>query len=196
MPTVPTAPRRTPLGTLCSPVWDDAWIAAVDAMEARLNRRVCGASSISGDPCTLTSTHPNGRCKFHGGARLTRAQPGNRNAVIHGLYARGIQRCGDHCPLWASCPMASQEVLDLPERERPQCPYEVAQYQAALSDSLERVNAQPGADRLDQQLACTVALVQVMLTRATTALTVAPLSQSLGSAWEGERTRELLAAGR
>ena len=42
--------RSTSLGTPCSPAWDDAHIAKVEAAEAQLNRRVCGARNLAGQP--------------------------------------------------------------------------------------------------------------------------------------------------
>ena len=108
--------RRTQLGTPCSPVWDDEHIARVEEAELRLNRRVCGARTMAGTPCTVEANHDNGRCRFHGGFNLTGAQPGNRNAVIHGLYSRAIQVCGEQCPMWKTCPCAGPDIAKLEPR--------------------------------------------------------------------------------
>jgi hypothetical protein len=159
----------------------------VEAREAELNRRICGARTLSGLPCALAPNHENGRCKYHGGFNLTGAPAGNRNATVHGLYSRAIQVCGEQCPMWKTCPCASPEVAKLPGPERPQCPYEVAAYNAALTDAkaglaarVEKENslsrepasaAQPMAD----QAACTLAILQVMLLRASAALAVRPM---------------------
>ena len=57
----------TTLGTLRAESWDEAWLAFVDETEQRLGRAICGAHAPDGEPCELGSTHPNGRCRFHGG---------------------------------------------------------------------------------------------------------------------------------
>ncbi len=98
--------NTTPRGTPRAKCWSDDWIATVDAKESLYGRRICGARLMSGTPCTLTSNHPSGRCRFHGGFDLTGAPEGNRNAVIHGLYSRRLMPCGPHCPVWQSCPLA------------------------------------------------------------------------------------------
>jgi len=67
----------TKRGTPCAKSWTDAWIAQVDAIEADLGRRICGASSTGDKPCKLASDHPSGRCGHHGGVRTTRAPEGN-----------------------------------------------------------------------------------------------------------------------
>ncbi|MCC6154794.1 MAG: hypothetical protein IT367_13590 [Candidatus Hydrogenedentes bacterium] len=187
-PDQPTDSRPlTPLGTPLSSAWDAAHIALVEAREAELDRRICGARTLSGVPCSLGPNHENGRCKYHGGFNLTGAPVGNRNATVHGLYSRAIQVCGEQCPMWNTCPCASPEVAKLPGPERPQCPYEVAAYNAALTDAraglaarVEKENraadqpacvAQPMAD----QAACTLAMMQVMVLRASAALAVKPM---------------------
>ena len=122
--------RKTKLGTPCSPKWDEAWVAQVDYVERQLDHRICGAHSPAWTPCKLASTHANGRCRFHGGAAGIGAPKGNRNAMIHGLYSRRLQQCGDHCPLWQMCPMAGKDVAALPHKERPYCVYEEREYEA------------------------------------------------------------------
>ena len=57
--------KHTGLGSPCSPRWDDGWVAAVNAAEAKANRRICGARTCAGTPCTLEPNHENGRCRFH-----------------------------------------------------------------------------------------------------------------------------------
>ena len=60
---------------------------------------LCGAKTRGargGKPCK-NSGMPNGRCRLHGG-KSTGAPPGNKNAVIHGIYAEGLR--ADERPLW------------------------------------------------------------------------------------------------
>ena len=130
---------KTTLGTPVSPRWTQDWTSKVDAVEKQMRRRICGAHSPAWTPCKLSSTHPNGRCRFHGGAQGIGAPNGNRNALIHGLYARRLQRCGMHCPVWQHCPMAGKDVLALDPTERPNCVYEEQEYNA-LTSSLENEN--------------------------------------------------------
>lgn len=103
--------RYTAKGTLCARSWPDEWVAEVEAVEARLGRRICGARTMEGTPCVLGSTHASGRCRFHGGFDLTGAPKGNRNAVLHGLYSRRLLVCGRHCAQWEVCPLAGEDVL-------------------------------------------------------------------------------------
>ena len=91
--------ETTKLGTPISPRWTEAWRAKVESVEKQMGRRICGAHSPAWTPCKLSSTHRNGRCRFHGGAEGIGAPNGNRNALIHGLYARRLQRCGMQCPV-------------------------------------------------------------------------------------------------
>jgi hypothetical protein len=188
-------PTTTTLGTPASPKWDPEWLAKVDALEQSLDHRICGAHTPAWTPCKLTSTHPNGRCRFHGGAPGIGAPNGNRNAIIHGLYSRRLQQCGEHCPLWRHCPMAGDDVLELELHERPHCAYEHDEYVATLgevgvaqnssasivataiqenpaSDDL-CVSAPPREPNLIQR---NVALFQVMLSRAQAALGIARLT--------------------
>ena len=120
----------TKLGTPCSPQWTDSWVAKVEAVEKQMGRRICGAHSPAWTPCKLSSTHKNGRCRFHGGAEGIGAPNGNRNALIHGLYSRRLQRCGMQCPVWQWCPMSGKDVLALDPKERPNCVYEEQEYNA------------------------------------------------------------------
>ncbi len=173
--------QRTTLGSPCSPAWDQAWIDTVDQAEQTAGHRLCGARTLDGTPCTLEPNHENGRCRYHGGFDLTGAQPGNRNAVIHGLYARGIQRCGEHCPQWAACPLPNMPgepngLNQLPPHKRPACPYESTQFQTALADLLATLPAGSGSHL--PHLVHQVALLQVMTQRAAAAMAVNPLVES------------------
>ena len=187
-------PKTTPMGTPCSPCWSEAWIQNVVETEERLGRRVCGGRTPAGTPCTLPPNHENGRCKFHGGYNLTGARPGNRNAVVHGLYSRGLQRCGPHCPMWDSCGCAGPEVAELPGKERPECPYEKMQFQTALTDTMTRVPKVVGAepDPHYAHVAHQTALLSVMVTRAAAALGQGPLVETIpekGDTNGGSRSR-------
>lgn len=124
--------RATSLGTPRAQSWDDAWLGFVDETEQGLGRRICGAHAPDGEPCELTSTHPNGRCRFHGGHPRIGGQPGNTNAVIHGLYSRRLRQCNDTCPMWRMCPFAGADVMALSERKRPVCAYEREAYAVAM----------------------------------------------------------------
>ncbi len=133
--------RSTRMGTPHAHTWDDEWADRVQQREAELGRRICGAKTLAGNPCTLTSRHKTGRCAFHGGTDAIGAPVGNSNARIHGLYARRLQRCGTHCPMWQHCPFANAQVLKLDPPERPNCAYETAEYEEVLQ-ALEK--EQPG----------------------------------------------------
>jgi hypothetical protein len=99
-----TLPTATRAGTPCADSWDKKWIAEVERREAQHGRRICGARTVGDTPCLLPSDHDSGRCPHHGGAPLTGAPEGNRNAVIHHLYSRRLMICGTHCAAWHSCP--------------------------------------------------------------------------------------------
>jgi len=173
LPEPPSTNRpHTQLGTPHSPAWDAAHIALVEAAELQLNRPICGARTLSGKPCLLAPNHENGRCKYHGGFNLTGAQPGNRNAVVHGLYSRAIQTCGDHCPMWKTCPCAAPEVMKLDPKDRPQCPYEVAAFNATVTDLRAKLAARPHADPMEQHIVSEMATMRVIQMRAATALSV------------------------
>ena len=122
----------TTLGTPRAESWDDAWLAFVDETEQRLGRAICGAHAPDGEPCELGSTHPNGRCRFHGGHPRIGAQLGNTNALIHGLYSRRLRQCNNTCPAWHMCPFAGPDVTALSERKRPVCAYEREAYAIAM----------------------------------------------------------------
>ena len=129
-------PVTTTLGTPCSVKWTPEWRDRIDHDERQLNRRICGAHTPACTPCKLSSTHPNGRCRFHGGHPDIGAPLGNRNAVIHGLYSRRLKQCGIHCPLWSACPMAGPDVLALDPTERPACVYEQQDYDQTIKELL------------------------------------------------------------
>ncbi len=120
--------QTTKLGTPISPKWDQEWTAEVENVEHQLNRRICGAHSPAYTPCKLGSNHPNGRCRYHGGHSRIGAPLGNRNAMVHGLYSRRLQQCGDHCTHWQTCPRPNKDIEALPKKERPHCPYEQEEY--------------------------------------------------------------------
>ena len=169
--------RNTAMGTPCANAWDDDWVAAVDAKEAELDRRICGARTMAATPCTLASDHDSGRCRFHGGFDLTGAPKGNRNAVIHGLYSRRLRSCSTQCPMWHACPLANPEVAQLDPKERPSCPYEQAEYNATLTDGLAVVEQSGRMNALDKHTVHAVALLQVLMTRATLALADQPMEK-------------------
>ena len=162
--------KHTDLGSPCSPCWDDDWIAAVNAAETKAERRICGARTCANTPCTLPPNHDNGRCRFHGGFDLTGAQPGNRNAVIHGLYSRALQHCAPHCAMWKTCPLAGEDVVQLPASEVPTCPYEATLYQTAVTDALARLDTHASTDPMHRHLAQQTALLAVMMQRAAIAM--------------------------
>jgi hypothetical protein len=45
----------------------------------------CGAKTRAGTACRAPAVHGRKRCRMHGGAKRSGAQPGNRNARKHGL---------------------------------------------------------------------------------------------------------------
>jgi len=171
--------RYTPLGTPCSRLWDDAWIEKVHTSEQNLNRRVCGARTQAGTVCTLESDHASGRCRFHGGFELTGAPKGNRNHVVHGLYSRRLLVCGEHCPMWNSCPCAGPDVKAMEPKERPTCPYEQTEYNALVTDGMSLVERRADANPLDKQAVHMLALLQVMMSRAAATLGTHKLTQMI-----------------
>ncbi len=167
------------MGTRCAPSWDTDWIAAVEAREARIGRRICGARTLGGTPCPMGSKHESGRCPHHGGFDLTGAPKGNRNAVVHGLYSQRLGVCGRHCPMWRRCPMAGDHVLGLEPKERPLCPYEQQLYEVAVTDELGEVASWgDSGSPLDRHIAHEGALHRVMLWRAAAAMAETPLIES------------------
>ena len=156
------------MGTPRAKSWDDDWLDTVNAAEARIGRRICGARMPDGAPCELGSTHPSGRCRFHGGFDLTGAPAGNRNAYIHGLYSRRLKTCGDHCPLWSTCPMVQPDIETVPLQRRPICPYEQTEYNHALADALDLSCCVNMMNPFAIHIAHNVAILQVMVGRATT----------------------------
>ncbi|GMW02368.1 MAG: hypothetical protein AMXMBFR84_35040 [Candidatus Hydrogenedentota bacterium] len=162
--------RTTELGTPCSRAWDSAWIKTVNEKETELGRRVCGARSTAGGVCTIRAQHPNGRCRFHGGYDFTGADKGNRNAVVHGLYSRRLMVCGPQCAVWQSCPCAGPDIEALDKQERPVCPFELAEYNAMLSDNLAFADGRQDPRAVDRQLAHFMALLHVMMSRSLAAM--------------------------
>ncbi len=47
---------------------------------------LCGATTRHGTPCRLPPVTGKTRCRMHGGAKGSGAQPGNQNALVHGYY--------------------------------------------------------------------------------------------------------------
>lgn len=176
------AGQVTPLGTPISKKWDAEWIETVETTEAELGRRCCGAHAPDDTPCQLEASHANGRCRFHGGRPGIGAPKGNTNARIHGLYARRLQTCGEHCPNWSTCPLAVDDVLKLNEKHRPICAFEQEEHD--LIHQLEK-KCQPEAIVRTRKcpkgrphplkpemmsLRENLSLLQIMITRAAKAL--------------------------
>ena len=146
--------------------WPLVWFERVNALEHELGRRICGGVSPDGAPCRRTSTHSSGRCSHHGGNHLTGAPNGNENARIHGLYSRRLQRCGQNCLLWGACPFAEDDLLEIPLSNRPNCVYEQTEYDHLVDHYVGK------GEGVDVHLAHTVALLQVMVSRAAAALSL------------------------
>ena len=157
-------------GTPIAKSWPKQWVKTVSDAESRLGKRICGARTQSGTPCELASKHSSGRCRFHGGFDLTGAPEGNRNAMLHGLYSRRLQICGDHCPVWKSCPCAGPDVMNQAPEKRPTCPYEQIEYNAVVADTMARADVTAYPDPRVKHMVHTVALLQTMMSRAVTAL--------------------------
>ena len=177
-----TTSTTTKLGTPCSKKWDAEWIEQVNITEKELGHRCCGAHAPDNYPCQLTSNHPNGRCRFHGGTYGIGAPKQNTNARIHGLYSRRLQTCGDHCPQWKTCPLAGSDILKLRANQRPLCAYEQAEHD--LLTQLEKDTTPQPKHRYDTSpkldphpllpemtsLRQNLKTLQIMITRATAAL--------------------------
>ena len=156
----------TDLGTPRAQGWPLVWFERVDALEHELGRRICGGVCADGTPCRRVSTHSSGRCSHHGGNHLTGAPKGNENARIHGLYSRRLQRCGPNCVLWGACPFAEDDLLEIPLSNRPNCVYEQTEYDALIDHYVGK------GEGADVHLVHTVALLQVMVSRAAAALSL------------------------
>jgi len=165
--------NTTSRGTPWANTWDAKWAQRVEAAESAEGTRVCGARTLTADPCTLQSDHPTGRCRYHGGTDTIGAPEGNQHARTHGLYARRLQRCGTHCPVWEHCPLADDDVLALEPKQRPVCAYEAEEYEQTLEHM--ETSTRPGASRHN------LALLQVMLSRAAAALSVTALTDTVKS---------------
>jgi len=159
-------PTLTDQGTPRAQAWPLEWFERVNALEHELGRRICGGVCADGHPCRRTSTHSSGRCSHHGGNHLTGAPKGNENARIHGLYSRRLQRCGERCVMWGACPFAEDDLLDIPLSNRPNCVYEQTEYDRLIEHYAGKGEA------VDVHLAHTVALLQVMVSRAASALSL------------------------
>jgi hypothetical protein len=166
---------HTRFGTPLGSTWDDNWSALVEDTERRLNRRICGAHTIDGPPCTLFSEHRTGRCRFHGGNDSIGTYLGNRHARIHGLFARRLQDCAPHCPRFERCPLAAPDIAALPATDRPICLYESLEYDTTVEDLTLRSSTDP----YDTQYAHHIALLQVMVGRAARALAAANTPSTL-----------------
>ena len=156
----------TDQGTPRAKGWPQVWFERVNALEHELGRRICGGVCADGAPCRRTSTHSSGRCSHHGGNHLTGAPNGNENARIHGLYSRRLQRCGQNCLLWGACPFAEDDLLEIPLSNRPNCVYEQTEYDRLVDHYVGK------GEGVDVHLAHTVALLQVMVSRAAAALSL------------------------
>lgn len=169
---------QTEKGSPCSKKWDAEWIDAVNALEHQAGRRCCGARCPDHEPCLLKPSHKNGRCRYHGGVPGIGAPKGNANARLHGLYSRRIQQCGGHCPLWNSCPLAGPDVMELPEKKRPECPYEREEYDALTELDMESMNKpskyfDDSKNRMRGQIVMlreNLKTLQIMVTRAAAAI--------------------------
>ncbi|MFA6241067.1 MAG: HGGxSTG domain-containing protein, partial [Candidatus Hydrogenedentales bacterium] len=179
MSTTSATPTTTTLGTPCARSWSGEWIATVNATESKLNHRICGARLPDGTPCTRTTDHPSGRCRFHGGFDLTGAPQGNRNHIIHGLYSRRLRTCSPNCPFWQTCPCANQDSSDRSTptdpsyspstpstSSTPLCPYQLTEYNTVLTDALAIVESQPHPNPMGLHAAHNVALLQVLISNA------------------------------
>ena len=160
---------KTKLGTPCAPTWPTGWVDQVEAAEAELGHRICGAIGPDGAPCPMPSDHASGRCKYHGGSPCTGAQPGNKNSTKHGLYSRRLRICGSHCPKRHTCPSYDERLLEFPKTKWPTCPYEQEEY-----DNLTRSLLPQGQDHspLYEHMVHTTALLSVMASRAAAVLSM------------------------
>lgn len=79
--------------------------------------------------------------------------------------------------MWKHCPIADQEIEKLSDKNRPQCPYEATQFQIAITDARERIARKADSDSFDNHIAHQAALLQVMVTRASSALTITGLTE-------------------
>jgi hypothetical protein len=86
--------------------------------------------------------------------------------MIHGLYSRRLRTCSPECPQWNQCPAAGPDVAQLDPVDRPTCPYEQTEYNAALTDCLAILHNVPRYNGFMRHLAHNMALLQVMLGRA------------------------------
>ncbi len=190
MVTTTDATPTTTRGTPCARSWTHDWITRVESREEELGRRICGARTVGHSPCPALSAHPSGRCEHHGGFDLTGAPEGNRNAIVHNLYARRLMPCGSHCPSWQSCPLGGgardggKEMLSRAPVDRPACPFEQAEYTAAVTDAMRRTQNHH-ANAWGLHVAHQVALMTVLVGRAARALATHPFTQTVEN-YQGE----------
>ena len=88
--------------------------------------------------------------------------------------------------------MAGDDVETLPAPERPTCPYEQTQFDTAVTDTFAVIAYGPTRDPFLGQLARHTALVQVMLTRAATALREVQMTETTeatGDAYQMKTTK-------
>lgn len=58
---------------------------------ARQTSPRCGARTRKGTPCRAPAVKHKRRCRLHGGAQGSGAQPGNTNALKHGFYSAAAE---------------------------------------------------------------------------------------------------------
>ncbi len=190
MSTTTDATPTTTRGTPCARSWTPDWITRVESREEELGRRICGARTVGHSPCPAPSAHHSGRCEHHGGFDLTGAPEGNRNAIVHNLYARRLMPCGSHCPSWQSCPLGGgardggKEMLSRAPVDRPTCPFEQAEYTAVVTDAMRRTQNHH-ANAWGLHVAHQLALMTVLVGRAARALATHPFTQTVEN-YQGE----------
>jgi hypothetical protein len=192
---------KTERGTPYAEAWTEEWCGLVAAREEELDRRICGAVGMDGTPCPRASEHASGRCTHHGGNPFVGGVLGNANAVRHGLYARRLKACDGACAQWEGCPYASADILELPAGQRPRCVYETLEYEAVVASYLPSEESAAGAgggaapsvwDMPTPQVAAgvnpylvhTLALLQVMVSRAAAALGGGGLCETVAATGE------------
>jgi hypothetical protein len=82
---------------------------------SRLNQAPrCHAQTRQGTPCRQPAVTGRKRCRMHGGADGIGGQPGNRNALKHGLYtAEAIARRREVAALIRACRDQLDALRDL-----------------------------------------------------------------------------------
>jgi len=69
----------------------------------------CGAKTRRGTECQAPAVSGKKRCRMHGGAHGSGAQPGNQNALKHGHYSRRSKAFRKHV---AALVKSSTDLLD------------------------------------------------------------------------------------